>query len=85
MQMITYEIVLKNSWLKQYNLAIDWKKEIFTFERCEYVIDIKFTRRQNSTINEIISKKFKLVKSTEENFIRENFDSLNINNERQLN
>ena len=49
--MITHNIVLKLSWLKQHNSTVDWIKEVLTFTKCEYVIVIKSTHRQSSIIN----------------------------------
>ena len=51
-RMINHDIVLKMSWLKMHNLNIDWETKIFIFEKCDCVIDIQFTHRQRSMINE---------------------------------
>ena len=51
-RMINHDIVLKMFWLKMHNFNIDWKTKIFIFEKCDCVIDIQFTHRQRSMINE---------------------------------
>ena len=51
-RMINHDIVLRMPWLKMHNLNIDWEIKILTFERCDCVIDIQFTHRQRSMINE---------------------------------
>ena len=56
-RMINHDIVLEMSWLKMHNFNIDWETKIFIFERCDYVIDIQFTHRQRSMINEQMSRK----------------------------
>ena len=51
-RMINHDIVLKMLWLKMHNFNIDWETKVFTFEKCDCVIDIQFTHRQRSMINE---------------------------------
>ena len=51
-RMINHDVVLRMLWLKMHNLNIDWKIKIFTFKRCDCVIDIQFTHWQRSMINE---------------------------------
>ena len=50
--MIIHNIILEMPWLKLHNSDIDWEKRIFTFERCNCVIDLKFMYRQRSIMNE---------------------------------
>ena len=54
--MINHDIVLGMPWLKMHNLNIDWETKIFIFEKCDCVIDIQFTHRQRSMINEQTSR-----------------------------
>ena len=51
-RMINHDIVLRMSWLKMHNFNINWETRILTFKRCDCVIDIQFTHRQRSMINE---------------------------------
>ena len=51
-RMINHDVVLEMLWLKLHNLNIDWEKRVFAFERCNCVIDIQFTHRQRSMMNE---------------------------------
>ena len=59
---INHDIVLKMSWLKMHNSNIDWETRVLKFKRCDCVIDIQFTHRQRSMINEQTSRK-SIVKS----------------------
>ena len=61
-RMINHDIVLGMPWLKMHNLNIDWETKIFIFEKCDCVIDIQFTHRQRSMINEQMSRE-SIVKS----------------------
>ena len=56
-RIINHDIVLKMSWLKIHNFNIDWKTRVFTFKRCDCMIDIQFTHRRRSMINEQKSRK----------------------------
>ena len=56
-RMITYDVVLKISWLKKHNSKIDWTKKVFKFERCICVNAIQFAHRQSSMTNEKQSRK----------------------------
>ena len=60
--MINHDIVLRMLWLKMHNFNINWETKIFKFEKCDYVIDIQFTHRQRSMINEQTSRE-SIVKS----------------------
>ena len=51
-RMINHDIVLRMLWLKMHNFNIDWETKVFKFERCDCVIDIQFTHRQRSMMNE---------------------------------
>ena len=61
-RMINHDIVLRMPWLKMHNLNINWETKIFTFEKCDCVINIQFTHRQRSMINEQTSRE-SIVKS----------------------
>ena len=37
-EMVTHDVVLEISWLKQHNSIINWKKEVLKFEKCEHII-----------------------------------------------
>ena len=50
--MVTHNIILGMPWLKLHNPDIDWEKRVLTFEKCNCVIDLKFTHRQRSMMNE---------------------------------
>ena len=80
-RMINHDIVLGMPWLKMHNLNIDWGTKIFTFERCDCVIDIQLTHRQRSMINEQMSQK-SIVKSelinANKNIDEQMFDFTNI-------
>ena len=80
-RMINHDIVLRMFWLKMHNLNIDWKTKIFTFKRCDCVIDIQFTHRQRSMINEQTSRE-SIVKSelinANKNIDEQMFDFTNI-------
>ena len=80
-RMINHDIVLKMFWLKMHNFNIDWKTKIFIFEKCDCVIDIQFTHRQRSMINEQTSRK-SIVKSelinANKNINEQMFDFTNI-------
>ena len=39
-RMINHDVVLKMPWLKMHNFNVDWKTKVFTFEKCDCVIDI---------------------------------------------
>ena len=39
-RMINHDIVLKMSWLKMHNFNINWETKVFTFKKCDCVIDI---------------------------------------------
>ena len=80
-RMINHDIVLGMSWLKMHNFNIDWETKVLTFERCDCVIDIQFTHRQRSMINEQTSRK-SIVKSelinANKNIDEQMFDFTNI-------
>ena len=82
--MINHNFVLKLFWLKKHNSKIDWIKKKFQFKKCDCVVDIKFTYRQNSIIN----KKWNLKKITKNEFAIstkndniKKFDFLNIDDD----
>jgi hypothetical protein len=56
-KMIIHNIVLRIFWLRYHNFIIDWVKEIFKFARCNCVIIIQFTHRQNSMMNEMQNRR----------------------------
>ena len=77
-QIIIHDLVLNMFWLKLHNSNINWEKKTFTFEKCDCVIDIQFTHRQRSMMNEehkLNYKKFSI--TTKNNFTRK-FVSTNI-------
>ena len=80
-RMINHDIVLRMLWLKMHNFNIDWKTKIFIFEKCDCVIDIQFTHRQRSMINEQMNRK-SIVKSelinANKNIDEQMFDFTNI-------
>ena len=80
-RMINHDIVLEMPWLKMHNLNINWETRVFTFERCDCVIDIQFTHRQRSMINEQTNQK-SIVKSelinANKNIDEQMFDFTNI-------
>ena len=80
-RMISHDIVLEMPWLKMHNLNIDWETKVLTFERCDCVIDIQFTHRQRSMINEQTSRE-SIVKSelinANKNIDEQMFDFINI-------
>ena len=80
-RMINHDIVLGMPWLKMHNLNIDWETKIFIFEKCDCVIDIQFTHRQRSMINEQTSRE-SIVKSeltnANKNINEQMFDFTNI-------
>ena len=80
-RMINHDIVLGMPWLKMHNLNIDWETKIFKFEKCDCVIDIQFTHRQRSMINEQMNRK-SIVKSelinANKNIDEQMFDFTNI-------
>jgi hypothetical protein len=56
-KMITYNIVLEIFWLRYHKFIIDWIKKVFKFARCNCVIIIQFTHRQNSMMNEMQNRR----------------------------
>ena len=79
--MINHDIVLEMFWLKIHNFNIDWETKVFIFEKCDCVIDIQFTHRQRSMINEQTSResivKNKLINANK-NIDEQMFDFTNI-------
>ena len=63
MSMITHEVVLRMSWLRKHNSEINWKKEVFKINNCQYVIDMKSTHQQRRMMNENIAKQCELTTS----------------------
>ena len=41
-EIIIHDVVLKLFWLKKYNFDVNWKNKIFTFTKCQCIIDIVF-------------------------------------------
>ena len=80
-RMINHDIVLGMPWLKMHNLNIDWETRVFTFEKCDCVIDIQFTHRQRSMINKQTNRE-SIVKSelinANKNIDEQMFDFTNI-------
>jgi hypothetical protein len=80
-EMIIHNIVLKIFWLRYHNFIIDWVKKIFKFARCNCVIIIQFTHRQNSMMNEMQNRKTiakREIAASIKNIQKEKFDSSNI-------
>jgi len=56
-KIITYNIVLEMSWLKQYNSEVDWNTKVFKFAQYNYIIYIQSTYRQRSIVDKKLNRK----------------------------
>ena len=76
--MITHDIVLNMFWLKLHNSNVNGKKKVFTFKKCECVIDIKLVHRQRLMINEEHELSFTKYSITNKNDFERRFASTDI-------
>ena len=77
-QMIIHDLVLNMFWLKLHNSNVNWGKKTLTLKKCDCVIDIQFTHRQWSMINEEYESNYKKFSIATKNDFTKKFVSTNI-------